>query len=353
MKRINSAIFLIAILFLTGISADAQETNLKVVDEVVAQVNESVITLSRVRREMDDVVNSLVQEGKTPEEAKKTVEEKRPELIANIINEELLLQKVKEYGLEKEVEAQVNEQLLKIMKQQNLKTLDELYKEMERSGVDPNSIKEIYRKQISKDLILRSEVDSKVYRGWSKSEIKTYYEANKAKFTKPETITISEIYLSFAGRDETAVREKAKQIVAQARNGADFGKLAVENSEREDVKDTKGKAGTFNIKELDEKFAKPLEGVKVGGVTDPINIDDLGLEIIRVDERSKASQDSVFNENDVRVAMTYEKLPIKRREYMKNLRAESYIKINENYRPEVAPVLYEENAKAETKDSKD
>lgn len=352
MKHINSAIFLIAILFLTSISANAQETNLKVVDEVVAQVNESVITLSRVKREMEDVINGLVQEGKTPEEARSTVEEKRPELIANIINEELLLQKVKEYGFEKEVEAQLNEQLLQIMKQQNLKTLDELYKEMERSGVNPDDLKEIYRKQISKDLILRSDVDRKVYLGWSKSEIKNYYEANKAKFTKPETITISEIYLSFAGRDEAAVREKAKQLVAQARGSADFAKLAVENSERPNVGETKGKAGTFNVKELDEKFAKPLASVKIGGITDPIDIDNLGLEIIRVDERSKASSDSVFNENDVRLAMTYEKLPGKRKEYMKNLRAESYIKINENYRPEVAPVLYEENAKAETQGDK-
>ncbi len=353
MKQFNSAIFLIAILFLTGISGNAQETNLKVVDEVVAQVNESVITLSRVRREMDEVVSSLVQEGKTPEEARKTVEEKRPELIANIINEELLLQKVKEYGLEKEVEARLNEQLLRQVEDFKLKTLDELYKEMERSGVDPNSIKDIYRKQISKDLILQSEVDQKVYRGWSKSEVQNYYEANKAKFTKPETITISEIYLSFAGRDEAAVREKAKQIVAQARKGADFTKLAVENSERPNVKETMGKAGTFNIKDLDERFAKPLENVKVGGITDPIDIDDLGLEIIRVDERSQASKDSVFNDRDVRIAMTYEKLPTKRKEYMKNLRADSYIKINETYRPEVAPVLYEENAKAETKDSRE
>jgi parvulin-like peptidyl-prolyl isomerase len=56
--------------------------------------------------------------------------------------------------------------------------------------------------------------------------LKEYYESHKAKFTKPETITVSEIFLGFAGRDESAVHEKAKQLVADLRGGADFAKLA-------------------------------------------------------------------------------------------------------------------------------
>ena len=60
MKYINSAIFLIAFLFLTSLPGFAQESELKVVDEVVAQVNDGVITLSRVKREMDTLVESLI-----------------------------------------------------------------------------------------------------------------------------------------------------------------------------------------------------------------------------------------------------------------------------------------------------
>ena len=345
MKRINSAIFLIAILFLTGISASAQETEQKVVDEVVAQVNDNVITLSRIRREMEEIVNNFVQEGKSPEEARSTVAGKRGELIAGIINEELLLQKVKEYSFESEVESELNRQLLEQMNQLELKTLDDLYKEMEKSGVDPTVFKEIRRKQISKDIILQNDVDRKVYNGWSKSELKKYYEANKDNFKKPETVTISEIFLNFAGRDEAVLRDKASKIVAQARGGTDFIKLAIENSDRPNVSETKGAAGIFKVRELDERFAKPLEGVKIGGVTDPINIDNVGLEILRVDARSQASGESVFDEPAVRSAMTYEVLADKRKEYLAKLRADSYIKINENYRAEVEPILSQETVK--------
>lgn len=350
MKYIISAIFLIAFLFSTNPSAFAQETETKVIDQVVAQVNEGVITLSRVKREMKEAIESFVQEGKTREEATATIESKKGELIANIINEELILQKGKEIGLDTDIEAQINQRLAGIMKQQNIKSLDVLYKEMEKSGVNPPEIRELWRKQIMRDMVLQREVDLKIYHGWTAAEIKSYFEANKAKFTKPETVTISEIFLSFAGRNGDAVREKAKQIVAQARGGADFAKLAVENSERPDIQQTKGKAGTFNVKDMDEKFTKALLDVKAGGVTEPIELTE-GMEILHVDERTKATTESFFDENEVRKAMTYEKLPAERKKYLATLRSDAYIKINDEFRPLVAPILFEDNRKAEVKKS--
>jgi hypothetical protein len=93
---------------------------------------------------MNEAIDSLVKEGKkSPEQAKSEVESKQGELIAQIINEELLLQKGKEMGVEADVEAQINRRFLDIMKQQNIKTLDALYKTMGESGVDPQSIREM------------------------------------------------------------------------------------------------------------------------------------------------------------------------------------------------------------------
>jgi peptidyl-prolyl cis-trans isomerase SurA len=341
---------LIAVLILTNLSALAQENEAKVVDEVVAQVNDGVITLSRIKREMKTAADSYVAEGKkTPEQAKADVEGKQGELIANIINEELLLQKGKELpGIESDVQAQINQRFLSIMKQQNLKTLDALYKEMEKTGINYEEIREVWRKQATRDAVFQREVDSRVYGSFTSKAIKSYYEANKAKFTKPETVTISEIFLGFAGRDEPTVREKAKQIALQAKSGADFGKLAEENSDRPDVKTNKGKAGTFNLKDMDERFIKPLQGIKAGGVTDPIEIEE-GMEILRVDARTQATSESFFDENEVRKIMTYEKLPEERKKYMATLRNESYIKINDTYRPMVAPILFVDDRKTEAK----
>lgn len=350
-KRISSAIFSIALLFLMSFSAFAQESELKVVDEVVAQVNDGVITLSRIKREMDAVIESLVADGKTREQAKAEVESKQGELIAGIINEELLLQKGKELGIENDVEAAVNQRFLEIMKQQNIKTLEQLYKAMEQQGLNPQEVRENWRRQFIKDTVLQSEVDRKTYWGWSSKEIKAYYEKNKAKFTKPEILTLSEIFLSFAGRDENAVRDKARLLIAELRKGADFAKLALENSDRPDVKDTKGSVGVITIpqlKEINEKLLAPIAATKIGGISEPIETVE-GIEIFRVDDRKEASKDSFFDETEVRKAMTYEILPQERKKYMATLRQESYIKINDTYRPLVSPILFAEERKTEEK----
>ena len=345
MKSFGSALFSVAVIFLMSFSAFAQETQERVIDEVVAQVNDGVITLSRVNREVKETVDSLVADGKTPEEANKLIEGKKGELIANLINEELLIQKSKDLGMDSDIEASVNQRFLEIMKQNNLKTVDELYKQMEASSVNPQEIREVWRKQAARDSVLQKEVQSKIYWGFSSKEMKDYYEKNKAKFTKPETVSISEIFLSYAGRDENTVREKANELIKQIRGGADFKKIVAENSDRPKAAETGGKVDTLNVAEMDPKFAKAIKDVKVGGVSNPIDLDKIGIEILRVDERSAATGDSVFDETTIRRAMTVERAPEAQKKFMADLRQNSYIKINDKYRSEVSPILFAEERK--------
>lgn len=355
MRFRNSAIFLVAILLFSAFSAFAQESEAVVVDEVVAQINDGVLTLSRVNREMNEVAEAIVQQqGKTPEAAKIEVEGRKAELIANLINEELLVQKGKELGVDKEVDATLNRELLSKMRELNLKTLDSLYEEMRKAGVNPEEYKDSRSKQIAKDLVLRSEVDGKIYYGFSSKELKDYYEKNNAKFTKQEQITLSEIFLNFAGRDEAQVREKAKQLVAQLKGGADFGKLAIENSDRSDVQQTKGSVGQIpaaRLKEINPKLEAPVKATQTGGVTEPIEVEG-GLEIFRVDAREAASNEATFNENEIRSAMLYEKGPEARKKFMNDLKKDAYIKISETYRASVIPLLYEDDKKTSTAEVK-
>lgn len=346
MKFFKSPILIFAFLFLMNFSAAAQETDLKVVDEVVAQVNDNVITLSSVKRYSQIFVEALVKQGKTKEQAQTEVDSKMGELIANLVNEELVMQKGKELGVDADVDAEINQRFLQMMKENNMRSLEKLFEAMRTEGLDPDQIREEWRRQLTREFVMQRDVFSKIYWGWTAKEIKDYFEKNKTKFTKPETVTISEIFLNLAGRDMEQLREKAKKIVEQLRAGGDFEKIAIENSDRQDVTTTKGKVGVLKISELTEVFAKPLKDLKVGGVTDPIEIAE-GIEILRVDERSAASSESVFDETEVRRAMTGEKYGDETKKYYAKLREESYIKINETYRPLVAPLLFAEERKTE------
>ncbi len=345
--RIKNSVFIpVIILLLTSFSAFAQEAQITVVDEVVAQVNEDVVTLSRIKRELQSAEDSFKEQGKSEAEAKAQVEKSKGQIIANIISEELLIQKAKELGLEKEIDARLNRRLLQVAQSLNLKSLDELFKAMQSQNVDPDDYKANLRKQITRDIVWESEVDAVIYYGIKDKEVKDYYQKNIDKFKKPATLTISEIFLSFAGADPDAVRAKAKEIAARAKKGEDFKKLAIENSDRPDVAETGGKAGTFDADKLDPLFAKPLEKLQAGQVSDPIEM-EIGMEIIKVDERTKGSNESVFDEDKIRRDMLTERVPEARRKYMKELLDDSYIKINDTYRPVVSPALNALNSSTE------
>ena len=335
--------FLFAILALVPSSSYAQEGELQVVDEVIAQINDDVITLSMLKRESIERVDSLKQSGMSEQEATAEVSKRQPELIATLVNEALLLQKGKELDLASDVEAEVNRRMLEVAKDQGITTIEKLEAAMRESGVDPVATRQTLRTEIMKQAVIQQEVDRKIFFGLTTDELKKYFQEHQDKFRKPESVTISEIFLSFAGKNEADVKARALELVTQLRSGADFGAVAAANSEREAngvrvAPQNKGKVGAFELPNLREEIANAIKNVKVGGISDPLRLGD-GYQIFRVDERTAAATSATFNENQVREAVTIERGAKSREDYLQRLRDEAYIKISENYRNAVAPLL--------------
>jgi foldase protein PrsA len=192
-----------------------------------------------------------------------------------------------------------------------------------------------------KNAVLTREVDSRIYFGITGDEAKKYYDRNREKLRKPEVVTLSEIFLSLAGKPEAEVKARATQLLAQLRSGADFKTLAAANSERE-INGQRvgtqngGKIGTFSVNDLKTEFAAAIKNVEVGKYSDLIRTDE-GYEILRVDERVASSD--AYDEEKVREVMTVERRDKERIEYLKSLRKDAYIKIAPEYRSTVEPLL--------------
>jgi parvulin-like peptidyl-prolyl isomerase len=219
-------------------------------------------------------------------------------------------------------------------------------------GLALSDIRDTLRRQFTRQAVLQREVDARIFYGLTDAELRKFYEANRAKF---QSVTLSEIYLSLAGRSEADLRAKAQQIVAQARGGADFGELAVKHSERErDGKrvapETKGrleengKPRWFLVSDLNKLVADAVRGLKAGGVSEPIKTDD-GFLILRVNET-----DDAFKENFVRQMILTERSEKERDAYLRTLRQDAYIKPAKSYEEMVKPLL--EKDKAETANKK-
>ena len=324
-------------------SVFAQEGEMTVVDEVVVQVNDDVITLSMLRRETRERIEALKQQGRTEQQAADEVAKHQAELIATLINERLLLQRGKELEMAADIEAEVNRRMLQIAQEQGIKTIEQLYEAMRASKLDPEDIRRTMRTEMMKQAVLQQEVDRRVYLTPSAAELKKYFEEHPDRFRKPESVKLSEIYLSTVGKEDAAVRARALEIIAQARAGADFGSLAAANSEREkngqrSAPQDKGVVGEFDLPNLREDLVAALKNVPAGGVTEPIKTPE-GYQILRVDTRTPGGSTPVFNENRVREAILMEKQPKEREEYLQKLRNEAFIKVAEAHRATVEPLL--------------
>jgi peptidyl-prolyl cis-trans isomerase SurA len=296
-----------------------------------------------LKRESKERIDALKQSGVPEQQATEDVAKKQAELIATLVNEQLLVQKGKELELANEVEAEVNKRMLEVAKEQGINTIEKLDAAMRESGVDPATTRQALRTELMKQAVVQQEVDRKIFFGFTMDELKKYFEANRDKFRKPESVTISEIFLSYAGKNEADVNARAVELVTQLRAGADFAAVAAANSEREAngvrlAPQSKGKVGTFEVPNLREDIAASIKNVKAGGISDPLRTSD-GYQIFRVDERTAGSDAAVFNENQVREALTIERSPKARDDYMQNLRNEAYVKVSDNYTDTVMPLL--------------
>lgn len=338
-----TSVFVFAILSLMPLTTFAQEGELQVVDEVIAQINDDVITLSMLKRETKERIEALKQSGMSEQEATAEVAKRQPELIATLVNEALLLQKGKELELSNDVEALVNSRMLEVAKEQGIKTIEALEIAMREGGVDPVATRQTLRAELMKQAVIQQEVDRKLFFGWTMDELKKYFAENQDKFRKPETVKLSEIFLSSAGKNEPEVKARALELVKQLRAGTDFAKLAAANSEREQngvriAPQTGGEVGNFEVPNLRPDIANAVKPVAVGGVSEPLRTNE-GYQILRVNERTAASSSTTFSENQVREAMTMERGTKAREDYLQGLRNDAYIKISENYRAGVAPLL--------------
>ena len=321
----------------------AQEGEMTVVDEVIVQVNDDVITLSMLKRETRERIEALKQQGMTEQKATEEVTKKQAELIAVLINEKLLLQRGKEMDMASDIEAEVNRRMLQIARDQGITTIEKLNEAMRQSGLNPDEVRRTMRTEMMKQAVLQQEVDRRVYLNFTPKEVKDYFDAHPEKFRKPETVKLSEIYLGLTGKDEAAVKARALELVTQLRAGTDFKALASANSEREKngqrtAPTDGGFVGEFDVPNLREDLIGALKDVKVGGVTEPIRTGE-GYQILRVDERAPAGATPTFNDNRVREAMLGERQTKEREAYLQNLRNEAFIKVTDAYKPGVEPLL--------------
>jgi len=114
----------------------------------------------------------------------------------------------------------------------------------------------------------------------SAEDVQKHYQDNQQQFTTPEQVRASHILFKTDGKDEAAVRKQAEAVLARAKAGEDFAKLANEYTEEEVGKTRGGDLDFFGRGQMAKEFEEAAFALKPGQISDIVKT-SFGLHIIK------------------------------------------------------------------------
>ncbi len=299
-----------------------------VVEDIVARINDQIITQSDYERALND----LDQEGRQRSETMQQMSEQHKDLLRNLIDQQLWLSKGKELGITGETE--LIKRLDEIRKQYNLASMDDLEKAAKEQGVSFEDFKANIRNQIITQDVMRQEVGEHIQ--MTPGEVQRYYEEHKQDYVQPESEQLSEILISTgtpgtADADKlAAAKAKADDIEARLQAGGDFAQLARSFSNGSTAAQGGG-LGTYKRGQLGKVLEDKTFDLKTGQYTEPILTRE-GYIILKVDQHVAAGPQPFKNvEQDVEQAYYMSLMEPAIRTYLNQMRDEAFIQIKKGY----------------------
>jgi peptidyl-prolyl cis-trans isomerase SurA len=304
----------------------------KVVEEIIARVNNEIITKSELDKARESAADGAREEcnGRcTPEQLQVAVEDSQKTALRDLIDQSLLAQRGKDMDIN--VEPDVVKQLDQIRQKNNLKDLDELEKAVTAQGLNWEDFKNNIKNRILTQEVIRREVGSHI--NITHDEEMKYYEDHKKDFVRPEQVALSAIEIKTEGKKESEIPElkaKAQKLHDRVKDGEDFGELAKRFSDGATAQQG-GFLGQYKRGELSKELEDTVFKMDRNQLTDVIETKQ-GFLVLKVMEHYQEGQQTFDKvENEIQDHIYQEKMEPALREYLKTLREQSYVVIKPGY----------------------
>jgi peptidyl-prolyl cis-trans isomerase SurA len=299
----------------------------KVVEDIVARVNDQIITSSDYDRAAEQLTAEAGQQSIPPQQ----LEQKKADLLRDLIDQQLLLSKGKELGITGETE--LIKRLDEIRKQNHLESMDDLEKAASQQGVSYEDFKANIRNSIITQQVVRDEVGRKI--SMSPGDVQAYFKAHESEFAQPESVALNEILVPTPAKSVTegpdaaqvaAAQAQAEEIEKKLAAGAKFEDLA-KPSPADPNAPKLVVLGEYRRGMLGKEFEDKAFALNTGEHTQPIRTKQ-GFIILQATQRN-AGGDASFKqvEPQVEEALFLQRMQPKLREYLTKLREEAAIDI--------------------------
>jgi peptidyl-prolyl cis-trans isomerase SurA len=318
------------LLLAAGISV-AAAADVRIVEEIVAKVNNDVITRGEMERTQQELAAELRQQGLSGAKLQQALQARAADALREQIDQLLLVQKAKDLNIN--VDSEITKRLAAMQVQSKINDPDKFHDYIrEQMGMPFEDFKQQVKNQMLTQRVIGEQISSHVL--IPEPEKRKYYEEHKNDFLRDEEVFVQQIFISTEGKTPeqvAAAERKAKDLVARARKGEKFGDLAATNSDDLETARNAGEMPPFKrgqlLKEIDDIVFKQ----KKGYITDPIRA-PTGLLITKIVDRYEkglATYEEV--ENEINERMAGPQMNVKVRTYLTKLRQEAFLEIKTGY----------------------
>jgi peptidyl-prolyl cis-trans isomerase SurA len=327
-----------------------------VVEEIVARVNNDVITLSDYQHADATLHDEVAHECQncTRDKLDSQYKERQKDLLRDLIDQDLLVQRAKDAGIS--VETDLIKQLDQVRKDNNLPSMEALEEAVRGQGLSWEDYKNQMRNGLLTQEVIRKEVGQRIDIG--SDEVKKYYEEHKQEFVRPEQVLLAEILLGTEGKSPeeiAAVQRKAEDYYNRLKKGEEFSELAKRYSEGATGKDGGG-LGAFKRGELAPQLETAVFSLEKGQFTEPLQTKS-GFEILKVLDHFQPGQQPLDKvEPEIMNRLYMQKMQPTLRGFLAELREESYVTVKPGYTDTAAvpgaSVITEVQPSPDTEDKK-
>jgi peptidyl-prolyl cis-trans isomerase SurA len=307
-------------------------TNSKTVEEIIARVNNEIITRSELDKAKQTAAEEVEEDCKgkcTPEEQTTRIADHQKTALKDLIDQSLLVQRGKDMGLS--VETDVIKRLDSIRIQNQLTSMEDLEKAVTSHGLNWEDFKDNIRKGILTQKVISQEVGSHV--NISKEDVQKYYDEHKPEFVRPEQVALREIEVTTEGKKDSELpdlKKKAETARKRVQDGEDFGEIAKRFSDGSTAKQG-GFLGVYKRGELSKELEDTVFKMKKNDLTEVLDTKQ-GYLVLQVLEHYDEGEQALSKvESEIMDKMYSSRMEPKLKEYLKTLREQSYVVIKPGY----------------------
>ncbi len=256
----------------------------RIIERILVKVNGEIITQSDLEDRQIAAIRARGVQPSTNAELFQLLGDVTPSVIANLVEELLLIQRGKELGYQLS-DDQFRDFLDNLKEENGIETDEEFIELLERQeGMSLDDFRRLTERQMLASQVQSIEILNRV--AITDVEAREYYEAHIDEFTMPATVTLREIIIAMppAGgllADQRA-RTRAAAVMERLNAGEDFATVATEVSDASSAREG-GLIGPFQLSEIAEAIQELIGTMEVGGLSD-LRRTPQGYQILLLEE---------------------------------------------------------------------